>query len=97
ATPVPESVAEEETVSGSKGTASIASADQPAPSAAEAPAAQAPVNQVDTAALDAAMARANDYTDKAVAGMERRLDKMDKRFNRMAAMSSAQAAMAMNT
>ena len=43
------------------------------------------------------LARANEYTDGAISNVERRLDKMDKRFNRMAAMSSAQSAMAMNT
>jgi autotransporter adhesin len=43
------------------------------------------------------LARANEYTDGAISNFERRLDKMDKRFNRMAAMSSAQTAMAMNT
>ncbi len=43
------------------------------------------------------LARANEYTDGAISAFERRLDKMDKRFNRMAAMSSAQSAMAMNT
>ncbi|HEL3159397.1 TPA: YadA-like family protein [Stenotrophomonas maltophilia] len=73
----------------------IASADgggTPAP--ADAP---APTPQVDTAELDKMLARANEYTDGAISNFERRLDKMDKRFNRMAAMSSAQTAMAMNT
>jgi len=73
----------------------IASADgggTPAP--ADAP---APTPQVDTAELEKMLARANEYTDGAISNFERRLDKMDKRFNRMAAMSSAQTAMAMNT
>ncbi|MCF7752614.1 YadA-like family protein [Bacillus subtilis subsp. subtilis] len=58
---------------------------------------QAPTPQVDTAELEKMLARANEYTDNAVSGIERRLEKMDKRFNRMAAMNSAQSAMAMNT
>ncbi|WP_143568488.1 ESPR-type extended signal peptide-containing protein [Stenotrophomonas maltophilia] len=73
----------------------IASADgggTPAP--ADAP---APTPQVNTADLEKMLARANEYTDGAISNFERRLDKMDKRFNRMAAMSSAQTAMAMNT
>lgn len=73
----------------------IASADgggTPAP--ADAP---APTPEVDTAELEKMLARANEYTDGAISTFERRLDKMDKRFNRMAAMSSAQTAMAMNT
>ncbi len=73
----------------------IASADgggSPAP--ADAP---APTPQVNTADLEKMLARANEYTDGAISNVERRLDKMDKRFNRMAAMSSAQTAMAMNT
>ncbi|MEI2263082.1 ESPR-type extended signal peptide-containing protein [Stenotrophomonas indicatrix] len=73
----------------------IASADgggSPAP--ADAP---APTPQVNTADLEKMLARANEYTDGAISNFERRLDKMDKRFNRMAAMSSAQTAMAMNT
>ena len=57
----------------------------------------APTPQVDTAELERMLARANEYTDGAISNFERRLDKMDKRFNRMAAMSSAQTAMAMNT
>ncbi|MEN5287542.1 ESPR-type extended signal peptide-containing protein [Stenotrophomonas lactitubi] len=56
-----------------------------------------PTPQVDTAELEKMLARANEYTDGAINNFERRLDKMDKRFNRMAAMSSAQTAMAMNT
>ncbi|WP_313442389.1 ESPR-type extended signal peptide-containing protein [Stenotrophomonas sp.] len=57
----------------------------------------APKAQVDTAELEKMLARANEYTDGAISNVERRLDKMDKRFNRMAAMGSAQSAMAMNT
>ncbi len=56
-----------------------------------------PTPQVDTAELEKMLARANEYTDGAISNFERRLDKVDKRFNRMAAMSSAQTAMAMNT
>ena len=56
-----------------------------------------PTPQVDTAELEKMLARANEYTDGAISNFERRLDKMDKRFSRMAAMSSAQTAMAMNT
>jgi len=59
--------------------------------------APAPTPQVDTAELEKMLARANEYTDGAIKGVEQRLEKMDKRFNRMAAMSSAQTAMAMNT
>ncbi|WP_353085544.1 ESPR-type extended signal peptide-containing protein [Stenotrophomonas sp.] len=73
----------------------IASADgggTPAP--ADTP---APTPQVNTVDLEKMLARANEYTDGAISNFERRLDKMDKRFNRMAAMSSAQSAMAMNT
>ncbi|KAG1336948.1 hypothetical protein G6F61_014944 [Rhizopus arrhizus] len=43
------------------------------------------------------LARANDYSDGIAREVDARLNKMDKRFNRMAAMSSAQTAMAMNT
>jgi len=77
----------------------VADAGRNAPKASPEPVVtpEAPLAQVDTRALDEAMQRANDYTDQAIAGVERRLDKLDKRFNRMAAMSSAQAAMAMNT
>lgn len=56
-----------------------------------------PKPPVETAELEKMLARANEYTDGAVSHFERRLEKMDKRFNRMAAMSSAQSAMAMNT
>lgn len=74
------------------GTASADGGGTPAPG--EAP---APTPQVNTADLEKMLARANEYTDGAISNFERRLDKMDKRFNRMAAMSSAQTAMAMNT
>lgn len=56
-----------------------------------------PTPQVSTRDLEDMLARANEYTNGAISNFERRLDKMDKRFNRMAAMSSAQTAMAMNT
>ncbi|MEG2802529.1 ESPR-type extended signal peptide-containing protein [Stenotrophomonas sp.] len=58
---------------------------------------ESPKPQVDTAELEKMLARANEYTDSAIQDVEQRLEKMDKRFNRMAAMSSAQTAMAMNT
>ena len=64
---------------------------------ANSPKVESPTPQVDTAELEKMLARANEYTDGAISNFERRLDKMDKRFNRMAAMSSAQTAMAMNT
>ncbi|WP_313140068.1 ESPR-type extended signal peptide-containing protein [Stenotrophomonas sp.] len=56
-----------------------------------------PTPQVDTAELEKMLARANEYSDGISREVDARLDKMDKRFNRMAAMSSAQSAMAMNT
>lgn len=56
-----------------------------------------PPATVDTQRLDALLERANRYSDQATAGIERRLEKMDRRFNRMAAMNTAQSAMAMNT
>ncbi|MBJ7515679.1 MAG: YadA-like family protein [Stenotrophomonas sp.] len=56
-----------------------------------------PPATVDTRQLDELLERANRYTEQATAGIERRLDKMDRRFNRMAAMNTAQSAMAMNT
>ncbi len=62
---------------------------------AEAP--ESPKPQVDTAELEKMLARANDYSDGIARDVDARLNKMDKRFNRMAAMSSAQTAMAMNT
>ncbi len=56
---------------------------------------------VDARAVDAAVDRANAYTDQAVVGVEHRLnermERLDRRLNRMAAMGGAQAAMAMNT
>lgn len=73
-------------------TGRIASADGGKPAAAE-----SPTPQVSTRDLEQMLERANQYTDQATAGIERRLEKMDKRFNRMAAMNSAQSAMAMNT
>ena len=80
--------------------ASTADAPKPQPAAAPAPKADAPEDvkpQVDTADLERMLARANEYTDGISREVDARLDKMDKRFNRMAAMSSAQSAMAMNT
>lgn len=56
---------------------------------------------VDVRAVDAAVDRANAYTDQAVLGVEHRLneriERLDRRLNRVAAMGGAQAAMAMNT
>ncbi|MBA0449441.1 ESPR-type extended signal peptide-containing protein [Stenotrophomonas maltophilia] len=69
-------------------------ADTPKP---ESPKPESPKPQVDTAELEKMLARANEYSDGVSREVDRRLDKMDKRFNRMAAMSSAQSAMAMNT
>ncbi|HDS1653911.1 TPA: YadA-like family protein [Stenotrophomonas maltophilia] len=76
--------------------ASVGEGDKPAPQP-KANKDDSPKPQVDTAELEKMLARANEYTDGAISNFERRLDKMDKRFNRMAAMSSAQTAMAMNT
>ena len=76
--------------------ASVGEGDKPAPQP-KAKQDDSPKPQVDTAELEKMLARANEYTDGAISNVERRLDKMDKRFNRMAAMSSAQTAMAMNT
>ncbi|WP_141057407.1 ESPR-type extended signal peptide-containing protein [Stenotrophomonas rhizophila] len=107
--PTPPVAAEEEgsgAVSGTPEAASagdgggrIASADDGGkPTNADAPApAPTPTPQVSTADLEKMLARANEYTDDAIKGVEQRLDKMDKRFNRLAAMNSAQSAMAMNT
>ncbi len=64
---------------------------------AGAPKPESPTPQVDTAELEKMLARANEYSDGISREVDRRLDKMDKRFNRMAAMTSAQSAMAMNT
>ncbi|MDA5342555.1 ESPR-type extended signal peptide-containing protein [Stenotrophomonas maltophilia] len=63
----------------------------------KAEASESPKPQVDTAELEKMLARANDYSDGIAREVDARLNKMDKRFNRMAAMSSAQTAMAMNT
>ena len=71
-----------------------------APKASPQPKAEAPESpkpQVDTAELEKMLARASDYSDGIAREVDARLNKMDKRFNRMAAMSSAQTAMAMNT
>ncbi|HEL4266804.1 TPA: YadA-like family protein [Stenotrophomonas maltophilia] len=76
--------------------ASVGEGDKPTPQP-KAKQNDSPKPQVDTAELEKMLARANEYTDGAISNFERRLDKMDKRFNRMAAMSSAQSAMAMNT
>ena len=76
--------------------ASVGEGDKPTPQP-KAKQDDSPKPQVDTAELEKMLARANEYTDGAISNFERRLDKMDKRFNRMAAMSSAQSAMAMNT
>ncbi|WP_422352361.1 ESPR-type extended signal peptide-containing protein [Stenotrophomonas sp. AR026] len=76
--------------------ASVGEGDKPTPQP-KAKQDDSPKPQVDTAELEKMLARANEYTDGAISNFERRLDKMDKRFNRMAAMSSAQTAMAMNT
>ncbi|WP_445513398.1 YadA-like family protein, partial [Streptococcus pneumoniae] len=81
---------------GSPQIASTGEGDKPAPQPKSKQDAT-PKPQVDTAELEKMLARANEYTDGAISNFERRLDKMDKRFNRMAAMSSAQSAMAMNT
>ncbi|MDT3529883.1 ESPR-type extended signal peptide-containing protein [Stenotrophomonas pavanii] len=81
---------------GSPQVASAGAGDKPAPQP-KSKQDDTPKPQVDTADLEKMLARANEYTDGAISTFERRLDKMDKRFNRMAAMSSAQSAMAMNT
>ncbi|MBH1510411.1 YadA-like family protein [Stenotrophomonas maltophilia] len=81
---------------GSPQIASTGEGDKPAPQP-KSKQDDTPKPQVDTAELEKMLARANEYTDGAISNFERRLDKMDKRFNRMAAMSSAQSAMAMNT
>lgn len=107
--PTPPVAAEEEGSGAASGTPEAASAgdgggriasadDGGKPSKADAPApAPTPTPQVSTADLEKMLARANEYTDDAIKGVEQRLDKMDKRFNRLAAMNSAQSAMAMNT
>lgn len=90
-TPTPEASDSPQVASAGDGTSS---APQPKSKKDDTP---SPTPQVDTAELEKMLARANEYTDGAISNFERRLDKMDKRFNRMAAMSSAQTAMAMNT
>ncbi|MEG0192686.1 MAG: ESPR-type extended signal peptide-containing protein [Stenotrophomonas sp.] len=90
-TPTPEASDSPQVASAGEGTSP---APQPKSKKDDTP---SPTPQVDTAELEKMLARANEYTDGAVSNFERRLDKMDKRFNRMAAMSSAQTAMAMNT
>ncbi|WP_080357258.1 ESPR-type extended signal peptide-containing protein [Stenotrophomonas maltophilia] len=81
-----------------KGVADTGNAPKSSPASqpkAESP--ESPKPQVDTAELEKMLARANDYSDGIAREVDARLNKMDKRFNRMAAMSSAQTAMAMNT
>lgn len=99
-TSVPKPQAEETSVvpegKDSQQVASVGEGDKPT-SQPKANKDDSPKPQVDTAELEKMLARANEYTDGAISNFERRLDKMDKRFNRMAAMSSAQTAMAMNT
>ncbi|MBN4971198.1 YadA-like family protein [Stenotrophomonas maltophilia] len=90
-TPTPEASDSPQVASAGEGTSP---APQPKSKKDDTP---SPTPQVDTAELEKMLARANEYTDGAISNFERRLDKMDKRFNRMAAMSSAQTAMAMNT
>ncbi|MBH1833187.1 YadA-like family protein [Stenotrophomonas maltophilia] len=94
--PSTEEIAPTPETSGSSQIASTGEGDKPAPQP-KSKQDDTPKPQVDTAELEKMLARANEYTDGAISTFERRLDKMDKRFNRMAAMSSAQSAMAMNT
>ncbi|CAM0121615.1 ESPR-type extended signal peptide-containing protein [Stenotrophomonas sp. GD03958] len=94
--PSTEEIAPTPETSGSPQIASTGEGDKPAPQP-KSKQDETPKPQVDTADLEKMLARANEYTDGAISNFERRLDKMDKRFNRMAAMSSAQSAMAMNT
>ncbi|HDS1832687.1 TPA: YadA-like family protein [Stenotrophomonas maltophilia] len=94
--PSTEEIAPMPETSGSPQIASTGEGDKPTPQP-KSKQDDTPKPQVDTADLEKMLARANEYTDGAISTFERRLDKMDKRFNRMAAMSSAQAAMAMNT
>ncbi|HWV08796.1 MAG TPA: ESPR-type extended signal peptide-containing protein [Pseudomonas sp.] len=94
--PSTEEIAPTPETSGSPQIASTGEGDKPAPQP-KPKQDDTPKPQVDTAELEKMLARANEYTDGAISTFERRLDKMDKRFNRMAAMSSAQSAMAMNT
>ncbi|NMT34198.1 autotransporter [Stenotrophomonas maltophilia] len=92
--PSTEEIAPTPETSGSPQIASTSEGDKPTPQPKQD---DTPKPQVDTTDLEKMLARANEYTDGAISTFERRLDKMDKRFNRMAAMSSAQSAMAMNT
>lgn len=94
--PSTEEIAPTPETGGSPQIASTGEGDKPAPQP-KPKQDDTPKPQVDTAELEKMLARANEYTDGAISTFERRLDKMDKRFNRMAAMSSAQSAMAMNT
>ncbi|MBA0341708.1 autotransporter [Stenotrophomonas maltophilia] len=94
--PSTEDIAPAPETSGSPQIASTGEGDKPTPQP-KPKQDDTPKPQVDTADLEKMLARANEYTDSAISTFERRLDKMDKRFNRMAAMSSAQSAMAMNT
>ncbi len=94
--PSTEEIAPAPETGGSPQIASTGEGDKPAPQP-KSKQDDTPKPQVDTAELEKMLARANEYTDGALSTFERRLDKMDKRFNRMAAMSSAQSAMAMNT
>ncbi len=94
--PSTEEIAPTPETSGSPQIASTSEGDKPTPQP-KPKQDDTPKPQVDTADLEKMLARANEYTDGAISTFERRLDKMDKRFNRMAAMSSAQSAMAMNT
>lgn len=93
---VPEPEAPVPLADGGQQVASVGEGEKPAPQP-KTKKDETPKPQVDTAELEKMLARANEYTDGAISNFERRLDKMDKRFNRMAAMSSAQTAMAMNT
>ncbi|WP_134709387.1 ESPR-type extended signal peptide-containing protein [Stenotrophomonas maltophilia] len=94
--PSTEEIAPTPETSGSPQIASTGEGDKPTPQP-KSKQDDTPKPQVDTADLEKMLARANEYTEGAISNFERRLDKMDKRFNRMAAMSSAQTAMAMNT
>ncbi|HGM4787274.1 ESPR-type extended signal peptide-containing protein [Stenotrophomonas maltophilia] len=93
---VPEPEAPVPLADGGQQVASVGEGEKPAPQP-KTKKDETPKPQVDTAELEKMLARANEYTDGAISNFERRLDKMDKRFKRMAAMSSAQTAMAMNT
>lgn len=84
-------------VQGSPSVAASGASAGPEPAArAAARQADAPL-PVDVRAVEDAVQRSNAYTDQAVAGIDRRFDRLDRRMNRMVAMGSAQAAMAMNT